>query len=301
MNKHPMLSVKEAAQIMGCDERWVRERLNQGQLKGEKKNIGLKEKWFVYAGEVEAIVARKGSAPIMASSQYVASTAQPPEANNVTNGAVSNPVVVEATWDDEEESQNAAQGNEEERLAWLENQRQAIVELAEEMMRPLIGQLEERSSLLKQKEEALQAATYQLGYAQGRLQEQEEKIKLLPDYQARAEKAEILHQEVEVAKARAAELEENLIQVERARKEEIERISREKEQAVEILLAKAREREEEASILTQENERLKQKAEEATLNAAKLEQLKKEIQDLKQPKPSWWKKWFAPVPLQETK
>ena len=63
MYKHPMLSVKEAAAALGCDERWVRERLNQGQLKGEKKNIGAKEKWFVYKGEIDAALARKGVFP----------------------------------------------------------------------------------------------------------------------------------------------------------------------------------------------------------------------------------------------
>lgn len=63
MYKHPMLSVKEAAAALGCDERWIRERLNQGQLKGEKKNIGAKEKWFVYKGEIDAALARKGVFP----------------------------------------------------------------------------------------------------------------------------------------------------------------------------------------------------------------------------------------------
>lgn len=59
MQKHPMLSVKEAAAALGCDERWIREKLNQGLMKGEKRNIGLKEKWFVYKGEVDAAVAKK--------------------------------------------------------------------------------------------------------------------------------------------------------------------------------------------------------------------------------------------------
>jgi len=61
MQKHPMVSVKEAAAALGCDERWVREKLNQGQLKGEKKTIGMKEKWFVYKGEIDAAVAKRGN------------------------------------------------------------------------------------------------------------------------------------------------------------------------------------------------------------------------------------------------
>ncbi len=256
MNKHPMLSCKEAAQIMGCDERWVRERLNQGQLKGEKRNIGLKEKWFVYAGEVEAIVAnRRGNLPNPNSSEYLATPSQPQQ-NGPDSAAVKDSVVVEATWDDEGVSSAT---DAEDRLDWLQNQRQAVLDLAEEMMRPLITQLDEKSNLLKQKEDALQAATFQLGYAQGRLQEQEEKIKLLPDFQARAEQAEQVKQEAEAAKARAVELEQHLEQVEKSAKEEILRISEEKDQ------------------LTKSQQ-------------AELEALKTRISGLER---SWWKKFFG--------
>ena len=79
MYKHPMLSVKEAASLLGCDERWVRERLNQGQLKGEKKSIGLKEKWFVYKGEIDAALARKGVFPSAAQKQSSAEPRQSTE------------------------------------------------------------------------------------------------------------------------------------------------------------------------------------------------------------------------------
>ncbi|MBU6454369.1 MAG: hypothetical protein KGS72_21555 [Cyanobacteria bacterium REEB67] len=230
MNKHPMLSVKEAAHLLGCDERWVRERLNQGQLKGEKKNIGLKEKWFVYAGEVQAVLERKGSLPSMASSEYLASNNQSPAAGQVLGASASpGPVVIDAAWDEEEDKATATTQTNEERLAWLETQRQAVVELAEEMMRPILSQLEEKNNQLKQKEDALQAATYQLGYAKGRLEEQDEKIKLLPDYQARADKAAELEREAETAKERAALLEQNLAQSEQRARDEIARLTEEKE------------------------------------------------------------------------
>lgn len=68
MQKHPMYSVKEAAAALGCDERWVREQLNQGQLKGEKQSVGLKDKWYVYKGEIDRALARK-AAPNQAASQ----------------------------------------------------------------------------------------------------------------------------------------------------------------------------------------------------------------------------------------
>ena len=126
-------------------------------------------------------------------------------------------------------------------------------------MRPLVIQLQEKDSQLENREKALQAANYQLGYINGRMKDQEEQIKLLPDFQARAEKAELLKQEAEAAKARAAVLEESLIQVEKSKQEEIERLSQEKD-----LLEKTRQEE--------------------------LEALKTRIAGLEQ---SWWKKFFA--------
>jgi hypothetical protein len=273
MNKHPMLTVKEAAQIMGCDERWVRERLNQGQLKGEKRNIGLKEKWYVYAGEVESALEKRKGVPNL-STDYLASvppvhtlvppaptpTKEEPKTIPVSEGLV----VVDGWVDEEKENDNEADSTDksEERLHWLQEQRQALAEMAEEMMRPLQTQLEEKNTLLKEREKSLQAATYQLGYTQGRLKDQEEQIKLLPDFQARAEKAELLKQEVEAAKARAEELEANLIQVEKTKQEEIEQLLQEKE------LLKKNQQEE-------------------------LEALKTRIAGLEQ---SWWKKFFGVGP-----
>jgi hypothetical protein len=59
MQKRRMLSVKEAAAILGLDERSVRERLINGQLKGEKKQIGLREKWFVNGAAIDSIVSKQ--------------------------------------------------------------------------------------------------------------------------------------------------------------------------------------------------------------------------------------------------
>lgn len=256
MNKHPMLSVKEAAQLMGCDERWVRERLNQGQLKGEKKNIGLKEKWFVYAGEVEAALEkRKGVANL--STDYLMSPQKAPTIEQPQVPHTHAPIIVEAWTDENDEVENSDKP--EDRLQWLQDQRQALAEMAEEMIRPLISQLQEKDKQLEDKEKALQGANYRLGYAEGQLKDQAEQIKLLPDYQARAEKAEQLKLEAEAATVRAAKLEENLLQVEKSKQEEIERLSQEKE-----LLAKSQQEE--------------------------LETLKSRIAGLER---SWWKKFFG--------
>jgi hypothetical protein len=70
--------------------------------------------------------------------------------------------------------------------------------------------------------------------------------------------------------------------------------------AAEIQFAKVREKEEQAKALEEENEKLRQQAEEAVLSAAKLEQLEKEIQQLKQPKPSFWQRLFMPAGGQDS-
>jgi len=271
MNKHPMLSVKEAASLMGCDERWVRERLNQGQLKGEKKNIGLKEKWFVYAGEVEAALARRTGTSNLNSSEYLASKPAAPNVEPSKHSVETETVIVDTEWIDGGASE-ADNDTAEMRLSWLQTQREALLEVAEEMMRPLMLQLEEKTAVIQQKEEALQAATYQLGYAKGRMQEQEEKIKLLPDFQAKAELAAKLEQEAAEAKKIAAGLEKSL--------------------AERTLDA------EQARLLVQETnselQKVKEQREfEANQNASKLADLEKMVQELQKPKPTFWQKMFG--------
>lgn len=271
MNKHPMLSVKEAANLMGCDERWVRERLNQGQLKGEKKNIGLKEKWFVYAGEVEAALARRTGTTNLNSSEYLASKHAAPHVESLKQPVETEAVIVDTEWSDGATAE-ADSDPAETRLTWLQTQREALLEVAEEMMRPLMLQLEEKSAVIQQKEEALQAATYQLGYAKGRMQEQEEKIKLLPDFQARAELAAKLEREAAEAKELAASLEKSL--------------------AERTLDA------EQARLLVQETsselQKVKEQRElEANQNASKLADLEKMVQELQKPKPTFWQKMFG--------
>jgi len=60
IQKYPMVSVKEAASALGIDERTIREKLSNQEWKGEKKSIGLKEKWFMHRGELERQLARLG-------------------------------------------------------------------------------------------------------------------------------------------------------------------------------------------------------------------------------------------------
>lgn len=256
---------------MGCDERWVRERLNQGQLKGEKKNIGLKEKWFVYAGEVEAALARRTGSSNINSSEYLASKPTAPKIEQSKQSVETEAVIVDTEWSNTATSEVDSDPAET-RLTWIQTQREALLEVAEEMMRPLMLQLEEKTAVIQQKEEALQAATYQLGYAKGRMQEQEEKIKLLPDFQARAELAAKLEREAAEAKELAASLEKSLA-----------------ERTLEAEQARQMVRETNSEL-----QKVKEQRElEANQNASKLADLEKIVQELQKPKPTFWQKMFG--------
>jgi len=53
-----MVTVAEAAAALGIDERTVREKLSKEEWKGEKRMIGMKEKWFMYRGELDRQIER---------------------------------------------------------------------------------------------------------------------------------------------------------------------------------------------------------------------------------------------------
>jgi hypothetical protein len=53
-----MVTVAEAAAALGIDERTVREKLSKEDWKGEKRMVGMKEKWFMYRGELDRQVER---------------------------------------------------------------------------------------------------------------------------------------------------------------------------------------------------------------------------------------------------
>lgn len=159
--------------------------------------------------------------------------------------------------------------------AWLDKERETIRALAEEMVKPIADQLQK-------KDKELQEASFRLGYLEGRMQDQEAQIKLLPDFQARAAEAEKLKAEAEEMKQKAKELEQSAelkaLEVESLKKQimavqeernnaaaEIERVMHEKktqEKAVQEQLA----------VLTSKLERLEQ---------------------------PWWKRFFSSEPVEK--
>lgn len=208
MQKNAVISVKEAAGLLELDERSIRERLINGSLRGEKRSHGQREKWFVYAAAIEAELKQKRNHQDVAEmlSNINSEPAGPLNFSpDITASQTDNTQTASSEIVDAEVAIDSEQTR-----SWLGKERDAVRELVKEMIKPIAEQLH-------QKDRELQEATYRLGYIQGLMKEQEEQIKLLPDFKSRAEEAESLkielsaeRTEAEQAKERAAALEQEL-------------------------------------------------------------------------------------------
>lgn len=196
MQKHPMLSVKEAAEALRIDERSVRDRLANGTLKGEKKQVGLRDKWFVYASAINSALAKQGDMNFIGNSM----TVQEGSSRNIVD-TTSIPVsevqeTVDATYgelDDitlnQQPSPTASRGD------WHPETKANLESLVETFMKPLVEKvatqeraLLEQAALVAQQEKVIE--------------EQKLQLRLLPDLQRRAE------QEAEAAKKAELKLHE---------------------------------------------------------------------------------------------
>jgi hypothetical protein len=288
-----LLTVKQVATALNIDERSVRDKLALGTLKGLKKTVGNKDQWFVHQRDLDAELARRGlsslnqqrsrpdqsgsfwghqqatqptfdnqtsfqPAAALGSSFSASSTVQPPEAPSEPEPptvAVSDDDITDvvAEFHESPEADKNASGGE--RLNWLTDDMQKQLQVtAEVFMKPLVDRIEALTAADKEKDALIRAKEQELD-------EVKQQLKLLPDLEA--QRAKLL----------------NEISAER--------------QASEIQFAKAKEREQEAKALEEENEHLRVKAEEAILSAAKLEELEKVVQELQKPKPSFWQKLFG--------
>ena len=194
MQKHPMLSVKEAAEALKIDERSVRDRLANGTLKGEKKQVGLRDKWFVYASAINSALAKQGDMNFIGNSMSV----QEGNSRNIVD-TTSIPVsevqeTVDATYGELDditvnERSTPSRGD------WHPETKANLESLVETFMKPLVEKvatqeraLLEQAALVAQQEKVIE--------------EQKLQLRLLPDLQRRAE------QEAEAAKKAELKLHE---------------------------------------------------------------------------------------------
>lgn len=52
MQIHPLVPMRKAATLLGVDKDQLKAKLVSGEIKGEQRRVGSKDKWFVYSGEV---------------------------------------------------------------------------------------------------------------------------------------------------------------------------------------------------------------------------------------------------------
>ncbi len=52
MQIHPLVPMRKAATLLGVDKDQLKSKLVSGEIKGEQRRVGSKDKWFVYSGEV---------------------------------------------------------------------------------------------------------------------------------------------------------------------------------------------------------------------------------------------------------
>jgi len=183
MQKHPLLSVKEAAELLRLDERSVRERLINGQLKGEKKQIGLRDKWFVYTGSIEAALSK----------QQEAFAGDPIAFNDVT-------VDAEPAEEIDSNEGNTEPSNRSDDAGWLEANRDKVKALAEEIVKPLMEKIESQAEVIFDQKH--------------QISDQERQLRLLPDLQKqaeqRAQEVELRHVENAALKKQIAALQEQV-------------------------------------------------------------------------------------------
>ncbi len=180
MQKHPLLSVKEAAEMLKLDERSVRERLINGQLKGEKRSIGLREKWFVYSGSIEAAIGKQN--------QFVGDPV------GLTEVIIDGNDLTEQPDSPIEDQPTISEDN------WIESNRDKVKLLAEEIVKPMLEKLDTQSEVIFEQRKTIQ--------------DQERQLRLLPDLQkqaaTRAQELDLKHVENEALKKQLAAMEMQL-------------------------------------------------------------------------------------------
>ncbi len=266
-----MLSVKEAAEALRIDERSVRDRLANGTLKGEKKQVGLRDKWFVYASAINSALAKQGDMNFIGNSM----TVQEGSSRNIVD-TTSIPVsevqeTVDATYgelDDitlNQHSPTASRGD------WHPETKANLESLVETFMKPLVEKvatqeraLLEQAALVAQQEKVIE--------------EQKLQLRLLPDLQRRAE------QEAEAAKKAELKLHEAA-----ALQKQADLVAEQKAKELADKEAQVQELKGHVVSVEEEKRQLEAKANEALRLAESLRELEKKVEQLQQP---WWKKMF---------
>lgn len=217
IQKNPMVTVAEAASALGIDARTVREKLSSGDWKGEKRMIGMKDKWFMYRGELDRQIERL----------QIAKPKDRTSAEGLDN-----------VFEQETETQTI-----EAQTVEFESPQETVSDVSKAIEEVLTKLTEQFSKQLNAEKEVIFSLKKEL-------EEKDRQLKLLPDFQKQAEderkavelkslEAEALRKQIaalkekenaaELANKKIEELEHNLAETQRIAQEEIERMQQEKD------------------------------------------------------------------------
>lgn len=295
MQKHPLLSVKEAAEALRLDERSVRERLTNGTLKGEKKMMGLREKWFVYKGAIDSALGKQENLDLSSPEPAVATAQQekPSDQTSIENQTAT----LEASYITDavvtEVPEARTNPSDTPRGAWYADDKKNLESLVETFMKPLVDKVaaQERDlaaklNILQQQEETIK--------------DQRRQLLLLPDLEKERKEFELRELEMIAMQKQMAALADEKAKALATKEAEVvsllKRAEEERVAADEVKkLAESRATEihgltQHIAAVEEEKQILEARAAEAAKLANDLESLKKTVEELKQP---WWKKWFA--------
>lgn len=262
-----MLSVKEAAEALRIDERSVRERLANGTLKGEKKQVGLRDKWFVYASAISSALAKQDGNFI--GNSVTVQDARPNSVEATTVFVAEEQETIDATYGDLDDATASQSTPTPSRGDWRTENKANLESLVETFMKPLVDKvatqeraLMEQAALVAQQEKVIE--------------EQKIQLRLLPDIQRRAE------QEAEAAKAAELKLHEAA-----ALQKQADMVAEQKARELAEKEAKMAELQKHIASVEEENKILESKANEALKLGESLQALEKKVEELQKP---WWKK-----------
>lgn len=316
MQKHPMLSVKEAAEALRIDERSVRDRLTNGTLKGEKKMVGLREKWFIYSGAVQSALAKQDDMNFIGNSVAVQESNEPQTIDATPVPFTETDDSFDTTYGDLDEVTHTQAPAAASRGDWHPESKANLESLVETFMKPLVDKIATQ-------ERALVEQATVLADQEKAIEEQKRQLRLLPDLQKQAEErrkeaetkeleAIALAKQIDAMKAQAEEKASDLARLTQLETEtlptlerqlEQERLLKEKElaeaSAKVIAMEKAKQEAEVAKSKLEESlqaeiARLRdEKDEQAKAIESKFDALSLELKQLQKPQTPWWKKVFS--------
>jgi hypothetical protein len=233
-----LLSIKDAAAILNLDKKSVRERLMNGQLLGEKKIVGDREKWFVHSHSVESTLAKRRSSQPQIQNQ-TAQTSHSHTSHNHSGQADSalqilNVITATAVEADLESSLNQEtslpirhSASEVLRGEWYQQEKARIEDfiehaISEQVLQPLVDRLSAEAA--KQIAAATKAANDELEVERLKAKRLEERVFEL--HEAKVELEVSMHQEIELLQLENAARENSVVEQLTALTQKLEELER---------------------------------------------------------------------------